>query len=53
MKEVRSSLNLDLDLSLPHSLRPCWPTFLSLLRECSLLVPQGYTREVEIVISEE
>ena len=23
MKQVESSLNLDLDLSLPHSLRPC------------------------------
>jgi hypothetical protein len=24
IKNVSSSLNLDLDLSLPHLLRPCW-----------------------------
>jgi len=27
MKKVRSSLNLDLNL--PHSLRPCWSNFLN------------------------
>jgi hypothetical protein len=32
MKAVKPSLNLDLDLSLPRSLRPCWTDFLSILR---------------------
>ena len=31
MKKGRSSLNLDLDLSLLRSLRPCWAAFLSIL----------------------
>jgi len=37
MKKVRSSLNLDLDLSLPRLLRPCWTAFLSTLRDIHLL----------------
>ncbi len=32
MKKVRSSLKLDLDLSLPHSLQPRWTNFLSILQ---------------------
>ena len=31
MKNGRSSLSLDLDLSLPRSLRPCWTSCLSSL----------------------
>ena len=41
MKKVRSSLNLDLNLSLPRSLRPCWAAFLSILRD-ALLLSQTY-----------
>ena len=35
MKNVRSSLNYD--LSLPHSLRPCWTNVFSILRGRVLL----------------
>ena len=34
-----------------HSLRPCWTTFLSLLRECSAVVLHEYNSKVEVVIS--
>jgi len=37
MKKVRSSLNLELNLDLPQTLRPCWTTFLSILRGVLLL----------------
>jgi len=33
IKNIRSSLNLDLDLSLHQKLRPCWTAFLSILRK--------------------
>ena len=46
MKKVRSSLNLDLDLNLPQKLRPCWTAFLSILRECSPVLPHVRTLEV-------
>jgi hypothetical protein len=34
IKNIRSSLNLDLDLSPSLELRPCWTAFLSILRLC-------------------
>ena len=37
IKNIRSSLNLDLDLSPSLVLRPCWTAFLSILRDIYLL----------------
>jgi len=46
IKNIRSSLNLDLDLSPSLVLRPCWTAFLSILRGCSPRVPDVQAIEV-------